>query len=276
MKVVGILVSYNSAADLPLSLGSLAALPVSDIVVVDNASSDDSAEIALTYTPHVLRLPNVGFGKAINAAVEYLPGADAYLLINPDCGIHLADFHKLTGALTADPALGAVAPLMRYPNGEFGISAGPEMSIAKEWLAALRVDHLVPRRARAALSRSRLLRRLVPMLAYLDTKPAAAIQHTAWVSGFCMLVRREAFEQVGGFDPAFFLYFEDVDLCKRMRASGWRVGSVGTSVALHRESTSTGAVGKNRLYRDGMVVYFDRHGARIERVLARALRRFPL
>jgi GT2 family glycosyltransferase len=91
-----------------------------------------------------------------------------------------------------------------------------------------------------------------------------------------MLVRAEAYRAVGGFDPDFFLYFEDVDLCKRLRAAGWGVASVGTSSAVHRESTSTAAVGKNRLYRDGMVVYFRKHGTGIERVLARALRRLPV
>jgi len=276
MKVVGIVVAYNSTADLPMSLGSLTSLSVADIIVVDNSSSDGSAELALTYTSHVLRLPNVGFGKAINAAMESAPDADAYLLLNPDCGIDVDEYDELVAALSGDPELGAVAPLMRYPDGRYGISAGPQMSIAKEWLAALRIDHLVPRRARSVLAGSKLLRRALPMLAYLDTGPSRLTRRTAWVSGFCMLVRGEAFRAVGGFDPAFFLYFEDVDLCKRMWAAGWPVASVGTSVADHRESTSTAAVGKNRLYRDGMVVYFEQHGTRVERVLARALRRFPL
>jgi N-acetylglucosaminyl-diphospho-decaprenol L-rhamnosyltransferase len=276
MTIAGIVVSYNSAKDLPLSLGSLQRLKVDRTVVVDNSSKDDSVRIAHEYTEDVLILPNVGFGKAINAAVRSAPDADAYLLINPDCGISEADFDELSAALDSDPRLGVVAPLMQYPDGRYGISSGPEMSITKEWLAALRVDHLVPKRARTALARSKVLRRMVPMLSYLDTKPAPRVNRTAWVSGFCMLVRADAFRAVGGFDSDFFLYFEDVDLCKRLRAAGWGVASVGASTALHRESTSTAAVGKNRLYRDGMVVYFQKHGTGIERVLARALRRLPI
>jgi N-acetylglucosaminyl-diphospho-decaprenol L-rhamnosyltransferase len=276
MKVYGIVVSYNSAADLPMSLGSLERLPVSRTIVVDNSSTDASLQIASRYTSEVLSMPNVGFGKAINAAVAYAPDADAYLLLNPDCALTPEGYAPLCQALETDPGLGVVAPLMRYPDGRLGISSGPEASVAKEWLAALRVDHLVPRRLKSALLRSRLLRRRIPMLAYLDTGPSDPIREVAWVSGFCMLIRATAWRSVGGFDPDFFLYFEDVDLCKRLRRHNWTVASVGTSIADHRESTSTSAVGKNPLYRSGMVVYFNKHGKRVERLLAKALRRFPL
>lgn len=178
--------------------------------------------------------------------------------------------------LSADPGIGVVAPQMRYADGEPGISAGPDVSMLKEWLAALRVDHLVPGRVKRALARSRLLRGRIAMLDYLDQGGSAADTDVAWVSGFCMLVRGDAFRAVNGFDPSFFLYFEDVDLCKRLRAAGWRVVSVGNAWAMHRESTSTSAVGKNRLYRSGLVTYCDKYGTAVDRFLARALRRLPL
>lgn len=73
MKTTAIVVSYNSARDLPMSLGSLRELPIADVVVVDNSSSDDSVEVAERYTPHVIRSSNVGFGKAINTAAEAFP-----------------------------------------------------------------------------------------------------------------------------------------------------------------------------------------------------------
>ncbi|RLK23248.1 N-acetylglucosaminyl-diphospho-decaprenol L-rhamnosyltransferase [Micromonospora sp. M71_S20] len=276
MKIAAIIVSYNSARELPLSLGCLGALPVDDVVVVDNSSTDDSVEVAKSFGYPVVSLPNVGFGKAINAAAETLPDADAYFLLNPDCHIDPESFAHLVEALRADSKLGVVAPLMRYPDGRFGISAGPEPSIAKEWLAALKVDHLVPRRLKQHLARATPLRKKFKMLEYLDVEPTGQVRETAWVSGFCMLVRGEAFRSIGGFDPRFFLYFEDVDLCTQLRAGGWGVASVGTSVAEHKESTSTGAVGKNPLYRSGMYVYFAKHGTRGQRLLASALRRLPI
>lgn len=276
MKVAAVVVSYNSARELPESLGSLHRLNVDTVVVVDNSSTDDSVDVARRYTDHVLTLPNVGFGAAVNAGVENAPGVDAYFLLNPDCQLTADNFERLVDALRGDSSLGAVAPLMRYPDGRYGISSGPEPTLAKEWLAALRVDHLVPRRLKQVLSRSAALRARVPMLQYVAAEPSPETRPAAWVSGFCMLLRADAFQQIGGFDPGFFLYFEDVDICRRLRDAGWQVASVGTSVAEHKESTSTAVVGKRRLYRAGMQVYFSKHGTRGQRVLASALRRLPI
>jgi len=276
MKVTAIVVAYNSARDLPESLGSLTALPLHQIVVVDNSSTDESGEIARRYTPDVMSLPNPGFGAAINTAAGTAPDTDAYFLLNPDCRISGDSYAALTQALRDDPRLGMVGPAMRYPDGRYGISAGPEPSMAKEWLAALRIDHLVPRRLKNLLARSTLVRRRLRMVEYLAVGPSPQTRTVAWVSGFCMLVRTEAFRSVDGFDPGFFLYFEDVDICRRLRDAGWDVASVGTSVAEHKESTSTAAVGKRRLYRSGMLAYFVKHGTRRQRLSARALRRLPI
>ncbi|GIF52135.1 N-acetylglucosaminyl-diphospho-decaprenol L-rhamnosyltransferase [Asanoa ferruginea] len=273
MRVAALVVAHNSARDLPASLGSLAGLPLDRIVVADNASTDDSAAVAACYTPHVLRRANDGFGAGVNAAAASAPDADAYLLFNPDARIAPDDFATLVAAL--DGGFGAVAPRMRYPDGGFGVSGGSAPSMTKEWIAALRLDEAVPAGVKRRLAGSATLRRAVPMLSYLDVAPSAETRTVDWVSGFCMLVRGAAFRAVGGFDERFFLYFEDVDLCVRLRAAGWPVGAVGGSVADHRESTSTAAVGKRRVYRDGMTVYFGLHGGRTERLAARALRRFP-
>jgi GT2 family glycosyltransferase len=276
VKVTAIVVAYNSARDLPESLGSLTALPLDRIVVVDNSSTDSSGEVARRYTPDVISLPNPGFGAAINTAVGTVPDADAYLLFNPDCRISGESYAVLAQALRDDPRLGMVGPVMRYPDGRYGISAGPEPSMAKEWLAALRIDHLAPRWLKDLLARSTLVRRRLRMVEYLAVGPTPQLRAAFWVSGFCMLVRAEAFRSVDGFDPGFFLYFEDVDICKRLRDAGWEVASVGTSVAEHKESTSTAAVGKRRLYRSGMLAYFVKHGTRQQRLSARILRRLPI
>jgi len=114
------------------------------------------------------------------------------------------------------------------------------------------------------------------MLSYLRTGPESGTWEVAWVSGYCMLTRRTAFESVGGFDEDFFLYFEDVDLCARMRGEGWVVALVRDSVARHIESTSTRAVGKERLYRHGMCVYFSKHKGRQSRFWSSVLQRMPL
>jgi N-acetylglucosaminyl-diphospho-decaprenol L-rhamnosyltransferase len=275
MRVAAIVVAYNSSRDLPTSLGCLAVLALERVVVADNASTDDSAAVAWRWTRHVLSRPNDGFGRATNAAVATVPDVQAYLLFNPDCRITSDNYQRLVDALAADPRLGVVAPLMRYPDGRYGIASGSEPTMAKEWLAALRIDHLVPGRLKRALSGSARLRSRIRMLDYVAVEPTPETRPVDWVSGFCMLVRADAFRAVGGFDERFFLYFEDVDLCARLRAAGGGVASVGASVAEHQESTSTSTVGKLRLYRAGMRVYFTHHGTRAQRLLARALEKLP-
>jgi GT2 family glycosyltransferase len=282
VRIAAIVVAHNSVADLPRSLGCLDRLGLDRVVVADNASTDGSAALARRCTRHVLALRNVGFGAAVNAAADEAPDADAYLLLNPDCVIEQASFDRLVDALRADERLAAVGPLMRYPDGRFGIASGPEPSMAKEWLAALRVDRLVPRRLAVAAARSPRLRRRFRLLGYVAAQPGPGpasgpdVRPADWLSGFCVLVRATAFREVGGFDPRFFLYFEDVDLCRRLRERGWAVATVGASVADHTESTSTRAVGKRRLYRTGMSVYFSKHGSRTQRLLARVLRTLPI
>jgi N-acetylglucosaminyl-diphospho-decaprenol L-rhamnosyltransferase len=276
MRIAAIVVAHNSAADLPRSLGCLSPLGLHRVVVADNASTDDSAEVAGRYTRHVLALLNVGFGAAVNAAADAVPDVDAYLLLNPDCAIGPDSFARLVDALRADGRLAAVGPVMRYPDGRYGISSGPDPSMAKEWLAALRVDRLVPRRLAAAAARSSWLRRRVRLLGYVAAQPASGVHEADWLSGFCLLVRAVAFRDAGGFDPRFFLYFEDVDLCRRLRQRGWSVGTVAASVADHTESTATKVAGKTRLYRTGMSVYFSKHGTRTQRLLARVLRTLPI
>jgi GT2 family glycosyltransferase len=286
MRVAAIVVAHNSAADLPGSLGCLGPLGLHRVVVADNASTDDGAAVARHYGAHVLPLPNIGFGAAVNAVADAVPHVDAYLLLNPDGALDPGSFAGLVGALRDDDRLAAVGPVMRYPDGRFGISSGPEPSMAKEWLAALRVDRLVPRRLAAVAARSPWLRRRVGLLGYVAVEPASAgpasagpaseLRQADWLSGFCVLVRATAFREVGGFDPRFFLYFEDVDLCRRLRERGWSVATVAASVADHTESTSTKAVGKRRLYRAGMSVYFSKHGTRTQRLLAQVLRKLPI
>jgi GT2 family glycosyltransferase len=92
-----------------------------------------------------------------------------------------------------------------------------------------------------------------------------------WVSGFCMMIRREVFDRISGFDEDYFLYFEDVDICRRTAREGFAVKLVRNVSALHLESTSTGPAGKSRHYYQGLSVYFRKHGSPRTLVLAKVL-----
>ena len=210
--VAVVVVSFNAREALVACLDSLARDAGSrlETVVVDNASDDGSAVAAAERPdpPRVIANPdNVGFSRACNQGMRATT-APLVLFLNPDATVTKGAIGVLAGRLDDQPDVGAVGPLTRQPDGTVQVSTGPDLTLSGE----------------------RRQRRLV--LGVRDRAPEAlrkaaaahAHEHDAdWVSGACLMARREALEAVGGFDEAFFLYEEDADLCRRLRAAGWRV-----------------------------------------------------
>jgi GT2 family glycosyltransferase len=213
---------------------------------------------------------NVGFGRAVNAAAEGCASCDALLLVNPDCILPAETYRRMVRHLAESPEVSAVAPAMVDPAGRPGIAGGAKPTMLKEALALLHLDAVVPDRVRP-----RLAKRLGrggwgrSLTSYLQTLASQGPVTMDWVSGFCLLVRMSAWQDVGGFDPAFFLYFEDVDLCDRLRVAGGKVVCLSDVSARHGGSVSTKRVGKGRVYRGGMRRYFEKNGTAVERGLVR-------
>ena len=214
MRVEFVIVAYRSSRELTGCLDSIQAdAPAgSEVVVVDNASPDDSAVVAGAHPIRprmVASATNLGFGGGCNLGAA-ASDADALFLLNPDARLRPGATAILVAALEAEAALAVVAPRVIDPTGEsHAASAGAEPSLRSN------LGHFL------GLGRIPGLRRLFRP-AYLADGRA----HTRpdWVSGAAMLVRREAFEAVGGFDERIFLYMEDVDLCRRLREKDWAVG----------------------------------------------------
>ena len=210
--VAVILVTYQSARDLAMCLGSLerAAGPHPlEVVVVDNASTDASVEIARGYGAKVLENhTNQGLSRAINTGVA-VTGAPWLLIANPDTWLSPGSLRRLLATATSDPRIGCVGPHLANPDGS-DYPTGRRfpsmlMGAVHAAVAPLWPDNPATRRYHmAGVDRSRPL-------------------DVDWVSGACMLIRRQAFEQVGGFDPGYFMYFEEMDLCLRLHRAGWRV-----------------------------------------------------
>jgi GT2 family glycosyltransferase len=216
-----VVVSHNTRDDLLRCLGSLATVTVPiEVVVVDNASSDGSADAVAQRFPRVRVIPNgdnAGFGRANNQGLA-ATRAPSVLVLNSDAELRPGCLETLMGLLRDRPRLGIVAPRTLEADGAVQVSFGPEMTPLREWRQR-RLVHGVKRRRPSALRAA---------------ADAASREHEpAWVSASCMLARREALVAVGGFDEGYFLYEEDVDLCRRVRQAGWAVLFTPAAEAIH-------------------------------------------
>lgn len=206
-----VVVSHNTRDDLVRCLASLehATIPL-ETVVVDNASEDGSAEAVERRFPaaRVLRnTVNAGFGRANNRGL-WETRAPFVLLLNSDAELRPGCLETLVAILGERPAVGIVGPRTIEDDGAVQVSFGPELTPLSEWRQRRLVAGVKARRP-AALRRA---------------AEAASREHEpAWVSASCLLARRETLAAVGGFDEGYFLYEEDVDLCRRARRAGWTI-----------------------------------------------------
>jgi len=231
MSVGAVIVSFNSAAYLPDCLRSLRSEGVADVVVVDNASSDGSVAAVRRADPEARIVEagaNLGFGSAANRGVETT--LSPYLLVmNPDTVVEPGTVKALSEALDRDPGLAVVGPRMENLDGTLypSVRRFPDLTVAfgHAFLGLVWPANPYTRRYR--------------MLDWAHDRGAADVD---WVSGACFLVRRAAFDVVGGFDEAYFMYVEDVDLCWRLGRAGWRIGYEPAGRVVHALGGSSRAV----------------------------------
>lgn len=249
-----IIVNYNDRAHLGLCLDAIAqhaaAIP-HETIIVDNASTDDSIDV-ITATRSGFTLlrnaENVGFGRAMNRGAAASCG-EFLALLNTDVLLRPGTLDALLTELERCPSTGAVGPALRTPDGGYQVSFGGRRTVGRELLQKL---FLNARQARSLKKRRR--RRAV-----------------GWVSAACLVVRRSAFEAVGGFDEGFFLYFEDIDLCARLREADWDVVYLPAAEAEHQGGTTT-AVRPWRsryAYRKSQLYFYRKHNSRLSGFLLR-------
>lgn len=241
-----VVVTWNSQATIAACLASIpAGVPV---VVVDNASEDETLARVRAARPEAAVRPserNLGFGAACNLGARALAGHDL-LFLNPDAELEPGALEGLEGILKAQARVGAVGPSLRQADGLLEWSWGEDPSLRIEWRR---------RRAHAQLER--------------EPGPARVVD---WVTGGCCLVRREAWEAGGGFDERYFLYFEDLDLCRRLRMAGYQVYFEPAARARHQRGASAGRLGvrTERHYRESQLYYYETYAPVWERLGLRA------
>ncbi len=198
-------------------------LPIDhEIIVVDNASGDGSVDMVRQLFPSVQMIAsptNLGFAAGVNLGWRRATG-EFVLILNTDVAIFREAVVRLLDYAHAHPRVGLAAPRLINPDGS------PQYSCYRfpnRWIPALRRTFL----GRLPGGRALLQRYLMSDWDHTDNRPVG------WVLGACMLIRRTALEQVGPFDQRFFLYFEDVDLCRRLWQADWEVHYVAEAELVH-------------------------------------------
>jgi N-acetylglucosaminyl-diphospho-decaprenol L-rhamnosyltransferase len=221
-------VTYSPGESLAGFLSSLrrATTRPLDVVLADNGSTDGIPEAAASSAPDVRVLPtggNVGYGAAANAGLADVSTGWA-LVANPDVRFDPGSIDELLAVAGRWPRAATVGPAIRTPGGELYPSARdlPQLSTGighallgwawpgNPWTARYRREREAPRERTAG-----------------------------WLSGSCLLVDLEAFHSVSGFDPGYFMYFEDVDLGARLGERGWLHVYAPTAVVEHEGGHAT-------------------------------------
>ncbi len=230
-KRIGIVtVSFRSSdavRDLLASIPTATKRPV-DVVVVDNVPGGDPELVASlrgSSARLVARPDNPGYGGGVNAGVATF-GADVgwILVVNPDVVLGAGSIDELVRVGESDATIGSVGPRIRDHRGTTYPSARAIPSLRTGVGHALLGD----------IAPANPWTRRYHQFADYDTERAAG-----WLSGACVLVRRTAYDSVGGFDDGFFMYFEDVDLGFRLGLNGWRNVFVPSAVVEHEGGHST-------------------------------------
>lgn len=243
-----VIVSYNTRRDLEACLAALASnAPAIDheIVVVDNQSSDGSADAARGAGVRVVEMGrNAGFSAANNAGIRATTG-DLVLLLNSDTLVPAGAIDRLIERLVATSAMVA-GPRIVDANGRPEISFGRMITPLNE------------------LRRKRLSRNYeqgdASAVAYVDRETRRE-QFVDWVTGACLLARRAEAEAVGLLDERFFLYTEDVDFCASIRARGGRVLFTPAAEITHLRGRSRASNPglSNDFYTRSHIAFYEKH-----------------
>jgi len=254
LTVVTVTYSPGSHLDRFLSSLTVATDRPLTVVIADNGSSDGTPEEAVERYPgtRLLRTgANLGYGTAVNRAVATVPPDQEFILIaNPDVTWGPGSIDALTDAIGRWPRAATLGPLIRDPDGSVYPSARHLPSLIRGGM------HAVVGFAWKANPWSK---------AYRQERLEPSERPVGWLSGSCLLVRRKAFDAIGGFDERYFMYMEDVDLGDRLGRAGWLNVYVPDSEILHDKGHSTGREPARNLraHHDSTYIYLsDRHSRR--------------
>jgi GT2 family glycosyltransferase len=256
-RVDVVIVSFNSRSTLRACVAPLARDPRLAVIVVDNASEDDClTTIEDLPVKKLTENENRGFAHGCN--VGWRAGASPYVaFLNPDARTEPGALIQLVGELEQDPDAGAVGPKILHEDGSLE-----------------RTQHRFPRLL-SSFARGLFLHRLLPGAQWTthDLLAAASYERRGspdWVGGACMILPRALLERVGGFDDGFFMYCEDMDLCRRIRDEGFLVRFVPEVIVTHGGGASTPTGAMVPVHAASRLRYARKHRSRLGSAIERA------
>ncbi len=273
-RLSALIVNFNSGQHLAACLQSVAQEAAGlewEAIVVDNGSIDDDGggvPEGLDATATVIRnRENVGFAVAANQAVAQSRGS-LLLFLNPDSRLTPGALGTLISEIDRAPDAAIVGPAILDPDGRVqGSARGDPTAFTGVFGRSTWLSTRWPR--------SRMTRRNLRV--YERLREGETGLDVDWLAGACMLTRRAAFDGVGGFDARYFLYWEDADLCRRLRKAGWRIRYAPGAKVIHHVGQSSRTVPSMaiRAFHQSAYLYYTTHVVRGRahpgRLLARVL-----
>lgn len=222
-----------------------------EVIIVDNASDDGSIEVIKEKYPSVnliVNSKNVGFGKANNQALLQAKG-NYFLLLNPDTIVKEDTFEKMFDFFEKNPEAGMAGCKVLNPDGTLQLAC--RRSFPGPWTSFTKVAGLS-----TLFPKNKLFAKY--NLTYLDENKSYEVDA---ISGSFMFMRKEVYEKIGGFDPEFFMYGEDLDLCFRVQKSGYKVYYVHSTEIIHYkgESTKRSSLDETKVFYDAMHLFVKKH-----------------
>jgi len=238
--VSALIVSYNVK---PLLLKSLEALyahadvPI-EAVVVDNASTDGSAAAVASEFPEAVVLQqsrNLGFGRANNVGLERCQGRFV-MLLNPDVTVNPQAVGRMADFLITRPDAAAVGPRLLFPDGRLDPDARRSFPVPSTlFYRTVGLSRVFPR--------SRVFGRH-----NMGHVPETEVHEMDAGTAACLMFRMTALDRVGFFDPRYFMYGEDLDLCYRLKLGGWKIFYLPSASAIHHKGAATRQAQRKMLY----------------------------
>ena len=251
-----VIVSYNSAEHLRACVEPLAGLPEVNVIVVDNASADESlSTVADLPVTAIQRSTNDGFATGCNAGWQ-AGSAPFVLFLNPDATIDERSLFRLVEVLERDPRAGIAAPRIERNDGSLVYSLRRFPRLRSTYARAFFLHRVFPR----GVWTDEVVR---------DERWYVAEGEPEWVSGAGLLARRAVLQEIGGFDERFFLYCEDKDLCRRVWDAGFTVKYEPHALVRHVGGASTAPNRFQAVLASSRALYADKHCSPLGAVLER-------